>query len=365
MMAKVAEYKKRNVEELSALMLSNKVVGIVNMENLPAKQLQSMRAKLRDKVLIRMAKRRLILLAVEKANESRENLGSLKSYLRGMPALIFTEENPFRLAKALKENKSKAAAKAGQISPRDIVIPSGPTQFAPGPIISELSAIGLKTGVEAGKVSVREEKTVIMEGEKFSQKLADVLAKLGIQPMEIGLDLAAVYEDGIVYGKDVLSIDQTQLVNDLRSAAFSALALSAEIEYLTKDNIKSMVARSYNQAKHLALSNNIMTDIFAEKMVKESSLQAKALKERLSLPEEEEIEEIKEKETQAEKSEEAEENPKPQEGEIIGAEGIQTKIEQDFKEEIEKEKKIRENISHDEVEKLAQELKKKGSLREQ
>ncbi len=380
-MAKVAEYKKRKVKELEGLMLNNRVIAIVNMENLPAKQLQSMRAKLRSNVSIRMAKKRLIKLAIGNAKSSKKNLEKLEGHLNGMPALIFTKENPFKLAKALRENKSKAAAKAGQTSPREIIIPAGPTQFAPGPIISDLSAIGLKTGVEAGKVSVREEKAVIMEGEKFSQKLAEVLGKLGITPMEIGLDLVAVYEDGIVYGKEILSLDEQKVLEDMQKAAVTAINLSAGIGYPTKENIKRMIANAYNQAKYIAVSSNIMSDFVAEKMVKESSLQAKALKERLNIQEvnEEEKEEAsdgkelpeegkaKEMIPPKEKKEVKEDIKIPQEKEekIIGAEGIKTKIEQDFKEEIEKEKKIRENISHDEVEKMAQELKKKGSLREQ
>ncbi len=285
-MAKVAEYKKKWVAELASLMAQSKVIGVVNMENLPAKQLTVMRAKLRDKVHIRMAKRRLINIAIEQAKSERKGLEKLKPCLSGMPALIFTKENPFRLAKVLKDNKSKAPAKAGQSAPANIVIPAGPTQFAPGPIISDLSSIGLKTGVEGGKVSVREEKTVIKEGEKFTQKLADVLGKLGITPMEIGLDLTAVYEDGVIYGKDVLSVDQAQLIGDLKRAAAEALAVSVEVEYATRENIRQLIARTFNTAKQVALSNQVITDVVTEHLIKQAQLAAKNVAKQAGLPEE-------------------------------------------------------------------------------
>ncbi len=285
-MAKVAEQKKKWVAELASLMVNNKVVGVVNMENLPAKQLTIMRAKLRDRVQIKMAKRRFINIAIDQAKSQKKDLEKLKPLLKGMPALIFTKENPFGLAKTLKQNKSKAAAKAGQTAPANIVIPAGPTQFAPGPIISDLSSIGLKTGVEGGKVSVREEKTVIKEGEKFTQKLADVLGKLGMTPMEIGLALTAVYEDGIIYGKDILAIDQTQLLNDLKRAAQEALAVSIEAEYATKDNITQLIARSFNEAKHVAIAHQVITDVVTEHMIKQATREAKNIAKHAQLPEE-------------------------------------------------------------------------------
>ena len=55
-MAHVAESKKKIVEEFSELVNSYPVIGVVDMENLPAAQLQKMRGQLRDKVLIRLSR---------------------------------------------------------------------------------------------------------------------------------------------------------------------------------------------------------------------------------------------------------------------------------------------------------------------
>ena len=143
-MAHVAEYKKRIVQEIIDLANQYPIIGLVNMENLPAPQLQKMRAQLRDKIKFAMTKKRLIKLALEQAKNSKKGIEKLEDYFTGMPALIFTKENPFRLYNMLKKNNSPAPAKAGQIAPRDIIVPAGPTSFAPGPIIGELGQIGLK-----------------------------------------------------------------------------------------------------------------------------------------------------------------------------------------------------------------------------
>jgi len=63
--AHVAEYKKRIVNEFVKLMTDYPIVGALNMENLPAPQLQKMREKLRKDVIIKMTKHRLVKLVIE------------------------------------------------------------------------------------------------------------------------------------------------------------------------------------------------------------------------------------------------------------------------------------------------------------
>src|SRR3989344_6071657 len=208
--AHVAEYKKEIVSGLVNLMTDYPIIGLVNMENLPAPQLQKMRAQLRGNFYIAMTKRRLMKLAIEQVKSSRKGIEQLENHLGGMPALIFTKENPFRLSRTLQRNKSPAPAKAGQTAPRDIIVPKGATPFAPGPIIGELALAGIKSGVEGGKVAIKEDSLVAKSGEKIKPKVAEILTRLGIQPMEVGLDLVAVYEKGLIYGRDVLSVDEKE-----------------------------------------------------------------------------------------------------------------------------------------------------------
>mgnify|MGYP000252813721 CR=1 FL=1 len=78
----------------------------------------------------------------------QENMDQLTEKIKGMPALLFSKENPFTLYSILQKNKSPAPAKANQEAPKDIVVSAGPTTFAPGPIISELAEVGIKTKVD-------------------------------------------------------------------------------------------------------------------------------------------------------------------------------------------------------------------------
>src|SRR3989338_3340595 len=190
-MAHVAEYKKKIVENIVSLAREYPIIGAVNMENLPAPQLQAIRVQLRGKVDLVMTKKRLMKIALEQLKNEKKGIEKMAEYLIGMPALIFTKENPFKLSRMLQKGKISAPAKAGQTAPKDIYVNKGPTPFAPGPIIGELGMIGIKTSVEAGKVAVKEDSLVVKKGEKIKPKAAEVLTRLGIEPMEAGLDLIA------------------------------------------------------------------------------------------------------------------------------------------------------------------------------
>jgi len=264
-MTHVAPWKKKLVKELSDEIKRRRAIGIVRLDNLPALQFNRMRAKLKGIATIKVAKKRLIKLALNQSG--KENIQELENYFDGMIGLILTDENPFRLAKILEENKSPAPAKAGQIAPKDVSVNAGPTPFAPGPIISELSSIGLVAGVEKGKVVIKKDKVVVKEGEVISENVASVLTRLGIEPMEIGLDLRAVYEDGIVFDSKTLYVDESKYYADFVSAVRDSVALSIGVAYPTEETIKQIIINAQGDARNLILSQEIFADALIKDLI--------------------------------------------------------------------------------------------------
>ncbi len=311
----VSGYKKNVVGDFVKLIKEYPIIGALNMENLPASQLQIMRGQLRGKVVMLMTKRRLIKIAIEQAKAEKKGIEELEKYLKGMPALLFSKENPFKLYKTLKKSKSSAPAKAGQTAPRDIVVPAGPTTFAPGPVIGELGAMGVKTSVEGGKIAIQEDTVVVKEGEEIKANVAGMLTRLDIKPMEIGLDLVAVYEDGTIYTRDVLDIDEDKFLAQLQDAHRWSFNLAIEAGYFTKDTIELLVPKAFNEAKALALEANIMADAVAEELVAKAEAQGKALKDEIKYEEKVGKEEAPKPEEKKEepKEEEKKEEPKKEE----------------------------------------------------
>lgn len=280
-MAHVAKWKKEVVGDFSSLLSKYPIIGIVNLENLPTSQLQQMREQLRGQVEIKMTKKRLIRKAFEESKGKVNGIEKLEPFLEGMPAVLLTKENPFKLYKILQKSKSTAPAKAGQKAPRDVLVPKGPTSFAPGPIIGELGAVGIKAGIDAGKVAVKEDKIVLKEGEVFSDKLASILLRLGIQPMEIGLNLTAVLEGGAVFGKNVLAVDEKEYVENITKLARESFNLAVEIAYPTKDTTEFLVQKSFKEAKALSIEAGVFTKETIGDMLSRSQSQMLSVAENL------------------------------------------------------------------------------------
>lgn len=260
MKAHVSAAKKQVVNDFVGLINEYPIIAAVNMENLPGKQLQNMREQLRDKVVIRMTKRRLINKAFEEAEKTKPGISKLKEHLKGMPALLFTKDNPFSLFKTLKKNQSNAPIKAGQTAPNEIVVPAGPTGFAPGPIIGELGGFGIQAGIEDGKVAIKADSVVAKEGDVVSAELAGVLTRLGIEPMKVGLDLTAAYEDGDIVDKNVLDIDEEAYKNDIILAAGQAINLSFNADIPTTETVGMMLSNAAADGLALAIECDILTD---------------------------------------------------------------------------------------------------------
>jgi len=283
--SKPSASKKNVVKEFAQLLLEYPIIGSVNMANLPASQLQTLRTKLRQTVEMRMTKKRLITIAIDQVKDKKPGIEKLLPYLKGMPALLFTKENPFALYKIIKKSKSPAPAKGGQEAPKDIVVPAGPTPFVPGPIIGELGMFGIKSKVEGGKITVISDTTVVKEGDIISLPLAALLTRLGINPMEMGLDLVALYENGEIIEKSVLDIDETQYYNNITTCAKWAFNLAIEAAWPTLATTELLVQRAFRQARSLSLEAGISTKDTISDLIGLAQRQAAAIGQHIITPE--------------------------------------------------------------------------------
>nr|MBA4405466.1 50S ribosomal protein L10 [Nanoarchaeum sp.] len=241
----ISQKKKKEVEVLKKLLQSDENVGIIDLTNLPSAQFQRIKHKLRKDMQVRVTKKSLLKLAIEQVKEKRKGIENLEKYLvSSMPALMLTKEEPFKIAKLISKNKSQTAAKPGQVSPKDLIIPEGPTSFSPGPIIGELGAAGIKAAIEGGKVVIKKETTIVHKGDIITQKQSDMLAKFGIKPMEIGINLVAVYEQGEVYDKEILFTDEEAYIEMIKTIATEALNLAVFAEYPTEETMQILIQRA-------------------------------------------------------------------------------------------------------------------------
>src|SRR3989304_947792 len=253
----VLEEKTGEVEEIKELLTGYKSIGVASLQKVRAAQLQELKKNLADKVYMRVLKNTLTKMAIEGMGETE--LKKLEQYLEGSNVFLFTNLNPFKLALLLEKGKVKTTAKSGDIAAMDVVIPAGNTGQPPGPIISQLNAVGLPTRIESGSVWVSKDTLVVRKGEAINERLAAVLSKLGIKAVEAGLSMKAVFDDGFMIGGNQLKLDIEGTRRSVEQSHASAFALSLSIAYPTVDNITALLQTAHQKAFALSLNAAVPT----------------------------------------------------------------------------------------------------------
>jgi large subunit ribosomal protein L10 len=247
----------------------------VDVHGIPAAQLQGIRRDLHGKAVLRMTRNTLISHAVA---ELGGDYASLEQFIAGQSALIFTNQNPFSLYKTLERTKTKMAAKPGEVAPQDIVVPKGPTNFKPGPIVGELQQAGIPAVIEAGKVRIRDTKVVVKKGGVISKKVADVLSKLDIKPMDVGLRLQAAFYEKAVFRPEMLAIDEEAYRRDIILAAQQAFTLSVNAAFPTKVTVAAIIGKAFSEARNLAVEASVYEKDAMDAIIARASREAKTLK---------------------------------------------------------------------------------------
>jgi large subunit ribosomal protein L10 len=247
--ASVSKEKINAVKKLAEEMKNANTIMVVSIKSLPSSQLQKIKKDMRDKAIMRVAKKSLILRAIDETKI--EALAKLKENIQEDYAILMSKGDAFELSGLLLENRNPISAKEGQVAESDISIDEGPTDLVPGPVISELGALGLAIMVEDGKITIRKSKVVVKTGEKVSGNAASILQKLGIKPFMIGVTPAAFYDKsaGKVYVG--VKIDKKKTLEDVLIANSKALGFAISIAYPNKNTIGMLLGKANAQANAL------------------------------------------------------------------------------------------------------------------
>ncbi|MCX8199901.1 MAG: 50S ribosomal protein L10 [Candidatus Micrarchaeota archaeon] len=268
--------KEQQVDKLAKEISKYPVVALFSLTGLPARYLQRAKSKLRGQAEFRIAKSAVLERALKKAK-----LDVLLESKKGPCGIILSSTDPFKLFKELKRSRGQAYAKPGQISPTDIVIPAGETQFPAGPVLSEFKQAGLDVKIVGGKIHISKDKTLVKKGEAISDGAAKILQKLDIKPFDIGVELATAYRDGTLYASDVLDVDEKAYLDRLVKAFLDARALSVEVAYPTKDNVKLLITKAHRNARALAIESGFPEKEVLDQILAKAAAHAKAIESKI------------------------------------------------------------------------------------
>lgn len=281
----ILQEKVKEVDEIAQLINEHKVLAIASLKKVRAAQLQEFKKNLADKVFMRVIKNTLMKMAIEKCKD-KQDLKILEEHLQGSNIYIFTDLNPFKLALALEKGKVKTTAKSGDIAAFDVVVPAGNTGQPPGPVISQLNAAGLPTRIESGSVWISKDTLVVKKGEEIAERLASVLSKLGIKPVESGLAMSYAFDEGLVITQEQLKLDIEGTKQTVERAYADSFSLSLSIAYPTTENTPTLVQVAHREAYALSMSAAIPTKETVEDLVRKAHAEMLSLSSRLPTLEE-------------------------------------------------------------------------------
>ncbi len=271
-------YPKRKIQmyqQLIELPKKYKVVSIIQMRKVRSTQILPLRKTLKDKVEFVCVKDKIAVKALETLDVPgiKDIIGDLK----GQIMFIFTNMSPFKLNVLLSKNKIMMAARGGDVASVDIVVPAKNTGIAPGPMLTEFKEAGIPTKIDQGTIWIAKDSTPVKKGEAINEKLASILGKLDIKPVEAGISLYSAVEDGLKYAEAEMVIDVEKIRDSFAQAHQEAVSLSIEAAYITADNISQILGKASGYAHSLSVESGFMTDETKEQILQKADAQAKGV----------------------------------------------------------------------------------------
>jgi len=251
------------------------VTALVRMEKVRASQLLPLRKKLGEEVKILSIKDKVAQKSLEKLDIP--GIEKLKEKLTGQCLFMFTNMSPFKLNVLLGKNKIMLAARGGDVASIDVVVPPKNTGIAPGPMLTEFKENKIPTKIDQGTIWILKETTPVKKGGVISTKLAALLGKLDIKPIEARIVLNSALSESILFSEEDLVVDVDAFRDKIAQANQNALALSTEIAYVTEDNIAQILAKASQAGISLSVEAAYVTDETKEQILQKAHSQAKGV----------------------------------------------------------------------------------------
>ncbi|TLX86646.1 MAG: 50S ribosomal protein L10 [Thaumarchaeota archaeon] len=268
--------KQELYQQMLELPKSYNVIALSKVNKVRATQLMKIRKKFHKEIIIKVIKNRVTQRAFEKISDL-QGIDKLSSQLEGQCALMFTNISPFKLNLIFDQNKVFLLAKGGDITKTEIMIPSGDTGITPGPVLSEFKEANVPTKIDQGTIWVTRDTIVAKPGDVISTKLASLLSKLNIKPIEAGIVVNYAIADKLVFAEDDLKIDINEIKNELSRSYNESISLAVESSYFTRESMGYLLSKASRQAQSLALESNYLSKDTAAQIISTEEIKAQNL----------------------------------------------------------------------------------------
>jgi large subunit ribosomal protein LP0 len=271
-MSSAKEKKAAYIERFSGVFEKHSRVLVVQCDNIGSAHMQKIRKQLRGTATIVMGKNTLMRKAIRMNIERNPKWAFILPSIIGNVGLVFTDGDLSSVRDVLTSARVPAAAKVGIVAPQTVVVPKGQTTLEPTKT-SFLQALNIASKINKGTIEIINDVTLIKAGDKVGPSEAQLLQMLDIRPFTYGLTVLSVYDNGSVYGPEVLDLKDDDLLARFASGVANVAALSLGAGQATLAAFPHVVLNAYKNLLSIAVATDY------------SFKQAQKLKDLLSNPE--------------------------------------------------------------------------------
>jgi len=199
-----------------------------------------------------MGKNTMIRKAIRDHLDKTPTLEALLPHIHGNIGFVFTNGDLSEVRTKLTELKVEAAAKAGAISPVDVVVPAGNTGMEPTKT-SFFQALSIPTKINRGTIEIINDIHLLKPGQKVTLSQAALLQMLNIKPFKYGLKVTTVYDNGAVFPSSVLDLTDDDILKKFFKGVQYVTALSLQIGYPTVISVPHSIVNGFKSLVAISL----------------------------------------------------------------------------------------------------------------
>jgi large subunit ribosomal protein LP0 len=248
------EKKDVYFKRMEALLGNYTKVFVVKVDNVGSQQLQLTRKQMRGTAEVLMGKNTLMRKVFRAFLDKHEGhpLNNLLPKCAGNVGFVFTNGELPKVRDMILANRVPAPARIDAKAPLDVIVPAGPTGCDPGQT-SFFQVLQIPTKIVKGQIEITNDVHLIKKGDKVGSSEAALLKKLNIKPFSYGLVIDTIYDNGSLFGVEILDIDEAVLAAKFSAALSRVAAISLEIGYPTQASIPHSVASAFRTVVAVAV----------------------------------------------------------------------------------------------------------------
>lgn len=229
---------------------------LVGADNVSSKQMQQIRMSMRGYGVVLMGKNTMMRKAIRGHMNNNPDLERLLPHIKGNIGFVFTNGDLIEVRDKLLENKVAAPARAGAISPVDVIVPAQNTGLGPEKT-SFFQALAIPTKISRGTIEIINDVKLLKPGDKVGASESTLLNMLKISPFTYGLEIEQVYDQGTVFSPEVLDITDDDIRNKFMEGVRNVASVCLQIGYPTVASVPHSIVNGFKNLLAIAAETEI------------------------------------------------------------------------------------------------------------